>query len=60
MSQRKTKGHEYVFRSRRHRGFSHGLRPGTDHDINCISCQREHERGQRPLITETPLHSDVR
>lgn len=29
---------------RRHQGFSHGLRPGTTRDINCVSCQREDAR----------------
>lgn len=28
-------------RVRDHRGFSHGLRPGTDRDINCGSCIQE-------------------
>jgi hypothetical protein len=28
-------------RVREHRGFGHGLRPGTDRDINCPSCKRE-------------------
>jgi hypothetical protein len=29
------------FRVREHRGFGHGLAPGTDRDINCGSCTRE-------------------
>ena len=38
---------------RYHRGFGHGLQPGTDHDINCGSCQREGVAGQTPVITGT-------
>lgn len=34
-----------------HRGFGHGLRPGTNHDINCCSCQREVAEGIEPVIT---------
>lgn len=38
-------------RIREHRGFGHGLRPGTDEDINCPSCKAEKEAGKAPLIT---------
>jgi hypothetical protein len=38
-------------RVRNHRGFGHGLNPGTDHDMNCPSCQREREQGVAPDIT---------
>jgi hypothetical protein len=34
---------------REHQGWGHGLNPGTDHDINCISCRKE--TGQEPVIT---------
>ena len=37
-------------RVREHRGFGHGLRPGTDRDINCGSCQAEQAAGQAPVI----------
>lgn len=37
-------------RSRVHRGFGHGLRPGSDQDLNCTSCKREREAGQWPVI----------
>lgn len=30
-----------IMRVRNHQGFGHGLRPGTDSDMNCLSCQRE-------------------
>jgi hypothetical protein len=35
---------------RNHRGFGHGLRPGTTEDINCLSCQREKAGGLAPDI----------
>jgi hypothetical protein len=38
-------------RVRHHKGFGHGLRPGTGHDMNCASCQREHAAGTTPVIT---------
>lgn len=36
---------------RHHNGFGHGLRPGTDYDINCLSCQQERAQGIPPVIT---------
>jgi len=41
-----------VFRVREHHGYGHGLAPGTDHDMNCLSCKRERAAGQVPVITE--------
>lgn len=38
-------------RVRNHKGFGHGLRPGTDQDMNCLSCQREQAEGTEPVIT---------
>lgn len=38
-------------RVRHHPGFGHGLRPGTSHDVNCLSCQREHAAGRAPVVT---------
>lgn len=29
------------FRTREHGNWGHGLQPGTDADLNCVSCQRE-------------------
>jgi hypothetical protein len=40
-------------RTRYHRGFGHGLLPGTDHDMNCIACKRERAEGIKPLIQGT-------
>lgn len=37
---------------RHHKGWSHGLPPGYNADINCTSCRSEHERGIQPYITE--------
>ena len=37
-------------RIREHKGFGHGLRPGTDEDINCLSCQKEKAEGKTPVI----------
>lgn len=37
-------------RVREHHGFGHGLRPGDDQDINCLSCKREREAGAEPVI----------
>lgn len=39
-------------RIRQHKGFGHGLRPGTDQDINCSSCKRERAEGVEPVIVE--------
>lgn len=36
---------------REHRGFGHGLKPGTTSDINCGSCKSEDEGQVRPLFT---------
>jgi hypothetical protein len=38
-------------RVREHQGFGHGLAPGTDHDMNCTSCQSERAAGTPPVIT---------
>ena len=27
--------------TRNHRGWGHGLRPGTTSDLNCVACKRE-------------------
>lgn len=37
-------------RTRVHRGFGHGLRPGSDQDLGCPSCRREREAGKWPVI----------
>lgn len=37
---------------RHHKGFGHGLNPGTNEDINCESCKREKTAGQEPSITD--------
>jgi hypothetical protein len=37
-------------RVRQHKGYGHGLRPGTDHDMNCPSCQRDRAAGITPVI----------
>lgn len=37
-------------RTRMHRGFGHGLHPGSDQDLNCTSCKQEREAGQWPVI----------
>ena len=34
-----------------HQNWGHGLRQGTDHDINCTACLREHAEGVTPAIT---------
>jgi hypothetical protein len=39
------------FRVREHHGYGHGLQPGTDHDLNCGSCQRDRTAGVAPVIT---------
>lgn len=49
-------------RVREHLGFGHGLQPGTDRDINCLSCISEHVNGVTPVITGTatrPLGPDT-
>jgi hypothetical protein len=38
-------------RIREHKGFGHGLRPGTTEDINCPICKREKAEGTEPVIT---------
>lgn len=40
-------------RVREHRGYGHGLRPGEDWDMNCLSCKREKAEGMVPVITGT-------
>jgi len=37
-----------LMRVRDHRGFSHGLKPGDDKDICCVSCIREGKSRDRP------------
>ena len=39
-------------RIREHRGYGHGLRPGTDWDMNCPNCQRDKRLGIAPVITD--------
>lgn len=39
-------------RIRNHHDFGHGLRDGTDEDINCLSCQREKHDGDTPDISD--------
>lgn len=34
-----------------HGNWGHGLRPGTNHDINCCACKREVSAGIAPRIT---------
>jgi hypothetical protein len=36
---------------RNHRGFGHGLKPGTTRDLNCPSCTAEAAAGIMPDIT---------
>lgn len=52
-SERKTA--QEVVRVRHHKGFGHGLRPGCDSDMNCLSCKREQKEGRRPVITAGPV-----
>ena len=40
---------------REHRGFGHGLRPGTTHDMNCPSCQAERAAGKPPQIHDSTV-----
>jgi hypothetical protein len=40
-----------MMRVRNHKGFGHGLKPGTDEDINCSSCIKEKAAGITPDIT---------
>lgn len=39
-------------RIRNHGNYGHGLREGTDWDMNCPTCQFDRERGNAPVITE--------
>lgn len=51
-----------VMRVRHHHGFSHGLAPGTDRDINCTQCMREDaaeladSEARFGLCTRDPAH----
>jgi hypothetical protein len=42
-----------AMRTREHKGYSHGLKPGTSADMNCPNCQDEQAAGQAPVITGT-------
>ena len=38
-------------RIREHDDYGHGLEPGTDRDLNCLSCRAEQDKGTRLRIT---------
>ena len=38
-------------RIREHGNYGHGLEPGTDADLNCLSCRAEQDKGTAPRIT---------
>lgn len=35
-----------------HKGWGHGLSPGTTFDLCCIACKRERAEGTEPNIRE--------
>ena len=52
-------GGAVTMRIREHGDYGHGLEPGTDHDLNCLSCRSEKDAGTPPRITGEDEHEQA-